>query len=617
MVDKTLKISQIGGHGISGLVTLYESLKQNNPYLSNGKIEVTVFDKLKGYGGPAWSNDLPLNKYLEDTWTNTDTPATDLTKDKLFKDFLDAFFNENPENKLVKEGFVSIDRIKEFKNKYGKPEILENLKNNYNDTIARIANGEELKYFAPRGVNGLFAEVINDNIEKIVRNSNGKIDLNFIHGEVLEVTNSVNGEHTLKYKNFESDTESEIATNKILYHGGDSKRVLIEDKNGEVLNNEFVLQNPLTEELKTAVDAAIQKAKDEGRDTIFVAFKGFGNTGQDTLKYIFERAKEAGLKVKATIATRNTNYNSTHPVGKPDKDLENELSGKLLNAKTAQERWGIANNYLDKAPIIKGTVIHADGSEPGEKYNEEKHKGKTRGHVALIIRSTLNKNGKLDEGEYSNMLGNGFKEEFEEVFGIYRAFRNPTTDRLFNFIKENIISGAIKLFGGKFENIEFGASGFSVDVGNNETGTSERQNFDLIVNAVDAKIDLRKNTLAQSFEKFSLAVIDEVTGFFKTKPGTSILLDKEGKQLKSDLIVTNPVTALEQNGLSNRVVFVQQAIADLSNSISEFLTNTRNKLSFSTAAKGENLFPKAPLANITLGASAPSNVIKFSPNISF
>lgn len=111
MADKTLKISQIGGHGISGLVTLYETLKQNKDLNPNEKIEVTVFDKLKGFGGPAWSGDTPLNKYLENTWTNTDISATDLTKDKLFNDFLDVFFNESPENKLVKEGFVPIDRI--------------------------------------------------------------------------------------------------------------------------------------------------------------------------------------------------------------------------------------------------------------------------------------------------------------------------------------------------------------------------------------------------------------------------------------------------------------------------------------------------------------------------
>ena len=68
------------------------------------------------------------------------------------------------------------------KNKYSKPEVLESLKNNYNTIIAKIANGEELKYFAPRAVNGLFAEVLNDNIQKIVENSNDRISLNFIHG---------------------------------------------------------------------------------------------------------------------------------------------------------------------------------------------------------------------------------------------------------------------------------------------------------------------------------------------------------------------------------------------------------------------------------------------------
>jgi hypothetical protein len=88
-----------------------------------------------------------------------------------------------------------------------------------------------------------------------------------------------------------------------------------------------------------------------------VALKGFGNTGQDTVRYIFERAKEADLKVEATIVTRNTNYISSHPIGKPDAALKAELSGKLLGAITAQERWSISKEYLDNAPIIKGTVI--------------------------------------------------------------------------------------------------------------------------------------------------------------------------------------------------------------------------------------------------------------------
>jgi hypothetical protein len=36
--------------------------------------------------------------------------------------------------------------------------------------------------------------------------------------------------------------------------------VLIEYKNDEVLNNKFVVQNPLSKKLESAVDAAIQKA---------------------------------------------------------------------------------------------------------------------------------------------------------------------------------------------------------------------------------------------------------------------------------------------------------------------------------------------------------------------